>query len=70
MGTFNKNNMKKCKDPMTGCDLDCINCEVPTYEPEDCEDCATLAEENGFEYEANFSYVDDHWICCNCRRGV
>ncbi len=61
---------KVCGDEDTGCDLNCMECEVPTITPEDCEDCRAEAEESGFEYEANFTHVTGCWTCEHCRRGV
>lgn len=42
----------------------------PWYEPEWCEDCSSECEENGIEYEPNFTWTGDSWICDHCRRGV
>lgn len=47
-------------------DHDCINCDVPTSEPEDCQYCLDEEIESGIEYERNFTYKDDVWICDNC----
>lgn len=60
--------IKECNNPNTGCDLNCINCEIPGYDPEDCEYCRKESEENDCEYEANFTYINGNWECCNCRR--
>lgn len=62
--------MKKCNKPETGCDLDCLNCEVPTTEPEYCESCLEKAEENDLEYEANFTHITGIWTCEHCGMGV
>lgn len=42
----------------------------PWYEPEWCEECSADAEENGFEYEPNFTWRNGCWECDNCRRPV
>ena len=47
---------KECNNPETGCDYRCMECEVPTVEPEWCENCAQESEENGFEYEFNVTH--------------
>lgn len=60
---------KECNQPETGCDFNCMECEIPTYEPEDCEDCSQEAEENGIEYEANFTHITGSWTCEHCRGG-
>lgn len=49
---------------------DCINCDIPTIDPEDCESCKRNAEENGFEYEHNVTWKNGMWVCDNCNRGV
>lgn len=59
--------MKECNKPETGCDYNCLECEIPQTEPEDCEHCLSMAEEDGIEYEANFIYDGNSWICENCR---
>jgi hypothetical protein len=38
----------------------------PWYEPEWCEDCSASDEENGIEYEPNFTWKDGSWICDHC----
>lgn len=59
--------MKKvCNDFDTGCDLCCMECEIPTVEPEYCERCMNEDEEAGFEYEANFTHVTGTWTCERC----
>ena len=60
--------MKICNEPETGCDYCCMDCEVPTIEPEWCEDCANQAEEDGFEYEFNVTHKNGYWECENCRK--
>lgn len=63
--------MKKICDKLeTGCDFNCIECEIPQIEPEDCENCLTNDEESGIEYEANFTYVNGTWQCGNCGGSV
>lgn len=62
--------MKECNESKTGCDLDCHNCEIPTINPEWCEDCAQQAEENEFEYEANFTHKTGIWTCEHCGGAV
>lgn len=61
--------MKICNNPETGCDYRCMECEVPTTEPEYCQRCEEEAEENGFEYEFNVTHKTGYWTCENCRRG-
>lgn len=39
----------------------------PWYEPEWCEDCSSDCEESGIEYEPNFTWTQDSWICDHCR---
>lgn len=63
--------MKKiCKDFNTGCDMNCMECEIPEIEPEWCENCMEEMEESGIEYEPNFVYENDVWLCDNCRAPV
>lgn len=59
-----------CNDLESGCDHCCSECDVPAIEPEDCGYCLQEAEENDFEYEANFIYSGGCWYCDNCRRPV
>jgi hypothetical protein len=40
----------------------------PWYEHEDCEDCREEAESAGIEYEANFTWEGDIWVCDTCNR--
>lgn len=47
-----------------------IEKDEPTYEPEDCEYCRKEAEESGIEYEANFTWENDTWVCDECGRPV
>lgn len=61
---------KICNNLLSGCNYECTSCEVPTIEPEDCEYCLEEAEENGIEYEANFTYRNGVWQCDNCNRLV
>lgn len=61
---------KICDEPESGCDYDCMECEVPTVEPEYCEDCESQAEEDGVEYEPNFTHKNGCWTCENCRGAV
>lgn len=61
---------KECNQPETGCDYNCIDCEVPSTEPEYCEDCERDAEESGSEYEFNVTHKTGSWTCENCRGGV
>lgn len=61
---------KVCNLPSTGCDLNCMECEVPTYEPEWCEECAESAEESGIDYEPNFTHKNGCWTCETCGGGV
>jgi thioredoxin 1 len=63
-------NAKCCNDPDTGCDLNCMECEVPTIEPENCQYCEDESEDNGVDYEANFTHISGTWCCENCGRGV
>ena len=44
---------KICDNSETGCDYCCMDCEIPTIEPEWCEEYAQKAEDAGFEYEFN-----------------
>lgn len=44
--------------------------EEPWYEPEWCEDCSAECEENGIEYEANFTWKNGCWHCDSCGRPV
>jgi len=60
----------KCNDTSTGCNFDCRNCAVPKMEPEWCERCSSAAEEDGIEYEANFTHVTGTWTCDHCGGGV
>ena len=60
---------KECDNPETGCDYCCMECEIPTTEPEYCEDCAQEAEDSGFEYEFNVTHKTGSWTCENCRGG-
>ena len=60
---------KECNNPETGCDYRCMECEVPTTEPEYCQRCEEEAEENGFEYEFNVTHKTGSWTCENCRGG-
>ena len=62
--------MKECDKPETGCDYNCMNCEIPTFEPEDCEKCSAQAEEDGAEYEHNFNHISGTWTCDSCGREV
>lgn len=62
--------MKECNNPETGCDLNCFDCEIPTVEPEWCEDCAEQAEKDGIEYEFLVTHVNGYWQCEHCRKGV
>jgi hypothetical protein len=63
--------MKKvCNDLISGCDYNCICCNVPKIEPEDCEYCREDSEESGVEYEADFTYRTGTWTCENCGRPV
>ena len=41
-----------------------------TYEPEWCEDCVEEADAAGFEYEPNFTWESDTWVCDSCGRPV
>ena len=61
--------MKICNEPETGCDYNCRDCEVPTTEPEWCEDCAQEAEDSGIEYEFNVTHKTGSWTCENCGGG-
>lgn len=61
---------KQCDQPETGCDYNCMNCEIPSVEPEDCEYCLEESEEAGIEYEANFTHSSGTWTCTNCRGAV
>lgn len=59
--------MKNCEE----CKVhNCMECEVPQIEPEDCEDCRKQSEEDGVEYEANFTHKNGYWECDNCRKPV
>ena len=60
---------KECNNPETGCDYRCMECEVPTTEPEWCERCAQEAEDSEIEYEFNVTYKTGSWTCENCRGG-
>ena len=59
-----------CNDTSTGCNFNCTSCSVPNMEPEDCERCSISAEEEGIDYEANFTHVTGSWTCEHCGRGV
>lgn len=61
---------KECNCPETGCDMNCMECEVPLFEPEWCEDCANAAEEAGIEYEFDVNHYNGYWECSNCRKPV
>jgi len=61
---------KECNKPETGCDYECLDCEVPTTEPEYCESCETLATENGYDYEFNVDHISGYWKCSHCNKGV
>lgn len=61
---------KVCNDKSTGSDFDCHNCEIPSVEPEDCEPCTQMAEDDGVDYEANFTHVTGTWTCEHCGMGV
>ena len=58
--------MKECNKLETGCDFCCMSCEIPETEPEYCEECCSLAEEQGIDYEFNMTYRNGHWQCENC----
>ena len=60
--------IKQCNKPETGCDYNCIDCEIPDITPEECKDCMREAEENGVEYEFNVNYKNGWWECDNCRK--
>lgn len=62
--------MKECSNFESGCDLNCWDCEIPTIEPEWCENCAREAEECGFEYEFDVTHKNGCWECCSCRKPV
>lgn len=71
-----------CSKDTIECHCHCNNCicteqvqvedetedSEPWYEPEWCEDCSYDAEENGIEYEPNFTWEGGIWVCDNCRR--
>lgn len=41
----------------------------PTYEPEDCEECREECENDGIEYESNFTWnKGGWWECDSCGR--
>ena len=61
---------KECNNPDTGCDYNCIDCEIPTFEPECCEDCTNQAKEDGIEYEFLVTHKTGSWTCEHCRKGV
>ena len=58
--------MKECNKEETGCDYDCMECEVPTVEPEWCEHCSQEAEESGIEYEFLVTHKHKTWACETC----
>lgn len=41
----------------------------PTIEPEWCEHCSAMAEENDFDYEFNVTWSDGGWTCDDCGGG-
>lgn len=60
--------MKKiCNKIETGCALNCMSCEIPTTEPEGCEHCMNVAEENDVEYEFNMTHINGYWQCQDCK---
>lgn len=61
---------KICGDEDSGCDLGCMDCEIPTIEPEYCESCYYDDEKNGIEYEFNPTHESGSWQCGNCRGGM
>ena len=40
--------------------------DEPWYEPEDCEECMEECENDGIEYEHNFTWKDGCWYCDSC----
>jgi hypothetical protein len=40
--------------------------DEPTVEPEWCEHCSAMAEENDFDYEFNVTWSDGGWTCDDC----
>lgn len=60
---------KECNKPETGCNYNCRGCEIPTTEPEWCENCSQQAEEDDIEYEFNVTHKTGSWTCENCRGG-
>ena len=62
--------MKECGNMSSGCDHDCMECDVPSIEPESCQNCMDNAEDSGVEYEGNFTYQGGCWYCDTCRQPV
>jgi len=58
------------KDCETCKEHNCMECEVPGIEPEDCETCSKQAEEDGVEYEHYFTHKDGYWKCAECGKAV
>ena len=43
--------------------------DEPTVEPEYCEHCSAMVEENGFNYEFNVTWENGGWVCDDCGGG-
>lgn len=61
-----KNHNKTCGFINTGCDYDCMNCEVPHLEPEDCPYCSE--DDELYILEAYFKHK--RWYCSYCDRPI
>ena len=59
--------MKYCN---TCTDKNCRECEIPDIEPEECDYCVAMAEDDGVDYEFNVTYHTDHWRCDNCGKNL
>ena len=50
---------KQCGVTNSGCDYNCMSCEIPTSEPKECPDCTDFEKSHAY-------YEDKKWYCSHC----